>query len=259
VQINESFINKYPQQNGVYILSEVKNEFESTYLEVRKKEHRVYTDEELKNLPFATENSPHLHEWKVRGKSFLRFKNYISSKTDGLDILDLGCGNGWFSGQLSKSFKNHYYCMDVNLPELKQGRKVFNSDNIAFIYADIFTTEFPTSYFDFIIVNAAVQYFKDLGKLINNLSSLLADNGEIHIIDSPFYSEHEVDDAKKRTANYYSSIGYPEMAENYFHHSWNELSNIDFTILYDPKSKMRKFKKLLFINDSPFPWIKINR
>ena len=259
MQVSNSFLDNYPKQEGVYILSEVKNQFESAYFEVREKEKRIYSDDELKNLPFATSNNPHVDEWKVRAKSFLRFRNYIQSKKDNLEILDLGCGNGWFSGQLAKSTPHNYHCVDVNLKELKQARRVFNSNKINFIYADIFKTELPNSFFNQITINAAVQYFPVLKKLINKIFNFLSDEGEIHIIDSPFYNASDIEAAKKRSEEYYNSLGFPAMSKKYFHHSFEELSKFNFDILYDPKSIFNRIGKLFLQKNSPFPWIRIKK
>ncbi len=254
-----TLLDNYPKQNGVYILSEIKSEFESEYLKVRNKENRVYSDEELKQLPFASTNNPHTNEWKVRAKSFLRFKNYFSLKNDGQIILDLGCGNGWFSGQLSKTFNHEFYCFDVNLIELKQGRKTFNSTKINFVYADIFSFNNSDVLFDLITINAAIQYFPDVNKLINKLLTLLKVKGEIHIIDSPIYDDSKVEEARKRTEEYYFSLGFPRMSKNYFHHSYEAFSGINFDVLYDPQSTFNKIRKLFSIKDSPFPWIRIRK
>lgn len=252
-------LNSFANREGVYILSEIDNEFESIYLNVRDKEKRIYPDNELINFPFLSNNNPHKKEWNLRAKSYNRFKEYLSQKKEYLNIMDLGCGNGWFCGQLSNSFNHNFYCVDVNLTELAQGRRVFNSGQIKFIYADIFTSDIPKAFFDVVIINAAVQYFSDLRKLIDQILVLLRDNGEIHIIDSPFYSDSEVDNARKRTVEYYRAMGFSEMANNYFHRSWDELSEYNFEILYQPSSLTSKFRKLFFIKDSPFPWIKIIR
>ena len=243
-------------RDDVFVLSEIQQDFEKIYLKVREKEKRIYPDEELLNLPFASNSNPHKAEWKLRCKSFERFYGYLNFKKQNLNILDLGCGNGWFSGQLSKSFNHFFYCVDVNLTELKQGRKNFKSDKLKFIYSDIYSSKIPNSYFDIIIVNAAVQYFPDFKKLINRLLVLLDGKGEIHLIDSPIYFEDEAKKAKQRTLNYYSLLGFPEMSDNYFHHSWNELKEFKYKILYDPLANMNRFKRV-FTKDSPFPWISI--
>lgn len=252
-------LTKYTNDEGVYILSPIVSKFEDVYLKVRENENRVYSNNELKQLPFASKSNPHKNEWDLRAKSFLRFKEYLKTKKQNLNLLDLGCGNGWFCGQFSRTFDHKFYCADVNLTEMKQGRNVFNSEQIKFIYADIFNAEIPTSSFDIITVNAAVQYFPDLKRLIERLLALIKGNGEVHIIDSPFYNSEEVDAAKKRTFEYYTSIGFPEMANNYFHHSRDDLSAFTYEILFDPNSMLSNVKKILMMKDSPFPWIKITR
>jgi len=246
-------------KDGIYFLSEINNEFEKIYLKVREKENRIFSDDEVKKLPFASSSNPHKNERDLRAKSFQRFKEYLKTKKQNLNILDLGCGNGWFCGHLSRTFEHNFYCADVNMTELKQGRKVFNSEQIKFIYADVFNAEIHTASFDIITVNAAVQYFPDLKRLIERLLALIKENGEVHIIDSPFYSKSESISAKKRTMDYYSSIGFSEMAEKYFHHTWDDISNFKFEILYQPDSLKNKIKQMISQKDSPFPWIKITR
>jgi ubiquinone/menaquinone biosynthesis C-methylase UbiE len=243
----------------VFILSPVISTFENVYLKVREKENRIYSDAELLLLPFASSSNPHKNEWDLRAKSFLRFKEYLKTKKQILNLLDLGCGNGWFCGQLSRSFDHNYFCADVNMVELKQGRKIFNSEQIKFVYADIFNADIPQASFDIITVNAAVQYFPDLRRLLDRLIKLINANGEIHIIDSPFYSNNEVINAKNRTMAYYSSIGFPEMAQNYFHHTYEGISNFNYHSLYKPQALLTKMTNLFFTKDSPFPWIKITR
>lgn len=245
-------------KDGVFFLSEISDEFESAYLKVREKEKRIYSNEELLRLPFASEKNPHKAEWSLRAKSFHRFKNYLKSRRESTNLLDLGCGNGWFCGQLSKSLNQNFYCVDVNLTELIQGRRVFNSEKLRFIYADIFEAKLPEKYFDYILINAAIQYFPDLSKLLNKLFILLKLNGEIHIIDSPIYSVYESTKAKERTKNYYSSLGFPEMSDKYHHHTWKDIQQFNYEILYNPLTLLNKCKKI-FIKDSPFPWIRIKR
>lgn len=251
-------LSTYPLTDGVYIFSKVNDNFENTYLKVREKENRIFSNDELKQLPFAWDSNPHKKEWDLRAESFQRFKKYFETKKQNQNILDLGCGNGWFCGQLSKSFDHNFYCVDVNLTELNQGRRVFHSERLRFIYADIFEAKFPEKYFGYILINAAIQYFPDISKLLNKLLALLNENGEIHIIDSPIYSVDESIKAKERTKNYYLSLGFPEMSDKYHHHTWKEIQQFNYKILYNPFTTLNKFKKY-FIKDSPFPWIEITR
>ena len=116
--------------NGVIRISEVDETFENLYLQVRKKEKRIYSDDEIKLLPYASKINPHKNEWELRTRSFMRFKEYLSHKKTKLNILDLGCGNCWLTGQLSKEFDHNYFCVDVNLAELEQAARVFENEHI---------------------------------------------------------------------------------------------------------------------------------
>ena len=155
--------------NGVVRISEVDDTFEKLYLLIRKKENRIYSDDEIKLLPYASKINPHKNEWALRSKSFLRFKEYLSHKKSKLNILDLGCGNCWLTGQLAKEFEHNYLCVDVNLTELEQAARVFENENIKFIYADIFATTFPANTFDIVIINSALQYFSNVSALMKEL------------------------------------------------------------------------------------------
>lgn len=243
---------------GVYLADEssVIDEFESFYIGVRKAEKRLLSDKEVAGLP-VLKNNPHTNEWKKRARSAQRVGGYFLQNKSG-SLLDLGCGNGWFTAMLAKNDKMEVLGMDINLKELKQAARVFHLANLNFVYGDIFQTQFPENTFDFIIINAVIQYFKNLDSLINRLFAILKLGGEIHIIDSPFYESHKVVAAKARTVKYYTDKGFPEMSQYYYHHSWNEIAKFDPVTLYayQPKSKIvRIFEK----PDIPFPWIKIIR
>ncbi len=257
--MNLSEVLQLPKSYGVYLFDSEKSPFEEKYIRLRRKEKRLYRDDEVKLLPFASSLNPHKKEWEFRAKSFIRFKEYLNSFNKKLDILDLGCGNGWFAGELSKSFSHNFYCIDINLFELKQGARLFKSENIHFIYGDIFRMEFAKNSFDLIILNSSAQYFESINSLLKELIFILKLDGEIHIVDSPFYKEEDLPEAIKRTTAYYKSIGFPEMSEFYFHHTFTSLTDFNHQILYDPKNIKNRLLSLAFKSDSPFPWIKIKR
>jgi hypothetical protein len=98
-----------------------------------------------------------------------------------------------------------------------------------------------------------LQYFPDLPALIRALRPLLASGGEIHILDSPFYSPEAVPAARERTRRYYAELGFPLMASHYHHHSFAGLDPYTFDCLYDPSSAAAHS------GDSPFPWIRVYR
>lgn len=257
--MNLTEIEQLPKSEGVYIFENEKNPFEELYLKLRRREKRLYSDEEVKLLPFASSLNPHKKEWDYRAKSFIRFKEYLKKFNEELNILDLGCGNGWFSGELSKSFNHNFYCLDVNFYELRQAARLFGGENIKFIYGDLFKMEIAKNSFDLIVMNSSLQYFGNFNSLLKELIYALKLEGEIHIIDSPFYEEEDLQSAKERTIAYYKSLGFPEMSEFYFHHTYKSLNDFNHQILYDPRTLKNKLLSLAFKSDSPFPWIKIKR
>jgi SAM-dependent methyltransferase len=240
-------------------------EKERLYLEVRRREGRVLSDEVAMALPSISADSPYVKEWRWRKRSFERLKKHLSAKTSGsIRILDLGCGNGWMANRLAENPRWDVSAVDLNREELEQGARLFGRENLRFYYADILansaaqtipTTAFQNT-FDVIILAASVQYFPDLETLFATLRSLLNASGEIHLIDSNFYkNETARDAARRRTLEYYAKIGVPEMAAHYHHHLWTDIQkaggqnhNDSFWIRI-----LQKFGQL-----APFPWIRLD-
>lgn len=253
-------------QNGVYIGCPINSSFSDAYLKVRDLEGRVYSDELVSQLPYMPKNHVQYNEWKLRQKSTNRFVDYLSfisinsiqaplrMTAKNASLLEIGCGNGWFTAQCSKYVKNAIG-VDINLQELEQGARVFKQPNLHFLYWDIFTETPFTQKFDIIVLNAVVQYFQDFEKLKERLFELLSSNGEIHIIDSPFYQKNEVELAQQRTKDYYSKTGVEEMIGEYHHHTFDAIK--DFEVLYQPTNS--RIAKLIKGKDMPFGWYRLSR
>lgn len=242
------------KNEGVHILSPVSDSFERMYLKVRNKENRVYSDAEVREFPDTFFYNLHRQEWEMRYKSFSRLYQYLKKREKSARLLDLGCGNGWLAGRVANLENFEITGLDMNMYELEQAARVFQESNLSFAYGNIFDDIFPKGSFDYIIIASTIQYFPNLTQLINRCREFLVSEGEIHILDSPLYSEREREQARDRTFQYYQSLGCEEMAEHYFHHLASELSSFDLKYLYRPGGF---FKKLLGRKDSPFPWIKI--
>ncbi len=229
------------------------------YLRVREKEGRLYSDDVVARLPFVSNGHPLANEWRARSASASRLTRYLSRQPKSLSILELGCGNGWLSNLLSKS-GHHVVGMDQNLYELKQAARVFSSNlNLSFLDTDVFSTPFKPGTFDAILLASVIQYFPDLPALLNVLLQYLKPQGEIHIVDSPLYADAEMTNAIHRSQEYYSSLGFPEMAGQYFHHPASDLNMFDAEWNYRPHPHIPRWKRLLGSFDSPFPWIVIRK
>lgn len=247
-------------EEGVYFQKDFarSNPFEKEYLDVRKKEHRVYPDETVAKLPHVPVDHPLAHEWKLRTASSELLINYLK-KSPKKRLLEIGCGNGWLSHQLAESLGIEVTGQDINENELTQAARVFRNlhDRLTFIYADVFEPAMPFNYFDCIVLASSIQYFQDLPVLIQRCKKLLTVSGEIHILDSPLYSPAGIADARHRTEAYFTSLGYPEMKTFYYHHSKNDLMSFNPTFLFDPSQSIERLKKLVGLKQPAFPWVMI--
>lgn len=247
-------LSRFVTKDGVYCLSgaEIDPVFEKKYICVREKEKRLYTDNSVLGLPEIVEEHPHYKEWQVRERSCTRLTHYLASKKKPLNILEIGSGNGWLSAQLSRISNVEVYGVDINFTELQQAARVFeNRNNVYFIYANMCSGALMPMKFDIIVFAASIQYFKSVKEAVGMAMQHLAPEGEVHILDTLFYNSSEVAEARKRTDEYYASLGYPEMAAHYFHHSRKELKAFHCRFLYDPDKWLNRILR----PDDIFPWI----
>jgi len=234
----------------------VANHFEETYLALRRKEGRVYSDEVVRSLPTIGTLHPHFLEWRIRKDSCEKLTQYLSKKSQVLKILEVGCGNGWLCSQLSKIEKSKVTGLDINKTELVQAQRIFgNIANVEFLMGEIVDERIQSRKFDIIIFAACIQYFPSLDEIISSCLQMLNANGEIHILDSHFYSHAGSAAARHRSEEYFESMGFSEMKQHYFHHEMQQMEKYNFKMLYHSSWIRRTFSR----DKNPFPWICITR
>ncbi|MBK8966167.1 MAG: class I SAM-dependent methyltransferase [Saprospiraceae bacterium] len=234
----------------------------TAYLTVRERESRVLTDEQVLALPRFTPASehqkPHQREWQMRAHSFSRFWKYLHRRyaQKPLEILDLGCGNGWMALNLARRPDTNIWAVDVNLPELEQGARLAATSgltNVRFVIADFLKNTIPEKKFDLVVLAASVQYFPDLSELHAALKRVLKPGGSVHIVDSPFYRSTEKQQAARAaTRAYYTGIGVPEMADWYHHHLWQDVKKLGGKNLNSGMCA-RILQQVRWL--PPFPWV----
>lgn len=216
-------------------------EFEKLYISLREKEGRLYSDEEVLQLPFIARSHPHYNEWRARRSSLKKLIHYIKGKGTDIDILEVGCGNGWLCAQLAAITTGKVRGTDINNTELKQARRVFNQIlNLSFVETEPGDAFFDEKKFDIILFAASIQYFPSLKGVLDIALDHLSPNGEIHIIDSHFYKTSEIEAARQRTKDYYATMDFDVLSNYYYHHSIDELVNYRYKILQDPNSWKNK-------------------
>ena len=124
-----------------------------------EKETRVYTKEQVKFLPDIPSSHPYYNEWKVRKHSSEQLIWYLKKKGKALNILEVGCGNGWLAAKLSVIEHSTVTGLDINQTELNQAKAVFKKDNLHFVYDTLREGIFPGRQFDVVVFAACLPYF----------------------------------------------------------------------------------------------------
>jgi cyclopropane fatty-acyl-phospholipid synthase-like methyltransferase len=230
-------------------------DFEKSYTALRQKERRVYSDRELLQLPDIDGSHPHFKEWQSRKESASRLMRYLSRHSLLKKLLEIGCGNGWLSARLASVENKEVTGMDINISELAQAERVFgNRGNLQFLHGDV-QSEYPKEKFDCIVFAACMQYFGSVKDIIDWSMKKLNDDGELHILDTHFYTASQQAAAKDRSAAYYKLMGFPELNSFYHHHLFSDLQPYSVDKLYSPSL----FKKYVQLNKNPFPWFRIKK
>ena len=170
-------------------------------------------------------------------------------------ILDVGCGNGWMAHGLARE-GFHICAVDLNYFELQQAARIFReTTNATWLYGNVVSDVIPACSIDYVVIASSLQYFADISPLMKSLFRIVRNAGEIHIIDTPFYSAGEKANAARRSTAYFASIGYPGFANHYFHRTYDELRRYSFRVQYRPHRMMNNVRNIFRQGGSPFPWI----
>lgn len=254
ISISKSMMRAADDISKMISSKSIHEDFVKQYIDARKKEHRLYTNKQVIQLPDVPASHELYKEWQVRKTSAEMIVHYLRKKKKALKILEVGCGNGWLSAAMAKVKNSNVTGIDINDIELSQAKEVFQHiPNVRFICTDIDEPVLKQQPFDIIVFAASIQYFESVNHVIKTALSLLSRSGEIHIIDTHFYKTTEIEEAKKRTGEYYNALGFPGMSKHYYHHSLTDFSSFNFSILFAPSL----WQKILFGNPHPFYRIKI--
>ena len=150
-----------------------------------------------KNLKNYNENA------KIQKRMAERLMTFIQNKHP-QKILEIGCGTGFLTQLISKSFEfEEYLTIDI----VEECREYINQINSTISFLPIDIEEFiktNTEKYDLIISNATLQWVNNFENVINKLKHLLNQNGELVL--STFGKENfkEIYHVMGTTLDYYS-------------------------------------------------------
>ena len=145
------------RRKGVFYITEAKVLFEELYIDVRTKENRLLEDEIVVQLPRVSSDHPHHEEWKKRQATCAQFIHHLKQHPP-KTALDIGCGNGWFTHQIS-TIATSTFGLDVGTEELEQAARCFANESTKFVCCTDWSL-LPDNTFDLITFNASLQYFE---------------------------------------------------------------------------------------------------
>jgi SAM-dependent methyltransferase len=242
-------------ERGVAVLAQP-SPFEAIYGRVRRAENRILTDEQVRRLPDGS-GLWNAKEWRIRRASAERLTSELDRHGRTLNILEVGCGNGWLAAFLNRA-GHTVMGIDVFTEELEQAARVFEGP--LFARADLFRSPLPESRFDAVIFAASFQYFSDAAATLERSRRLLVPNGEVHVLDTVLYSGHqEARRAMDRSDHYYTGLGAPEMTGRYHAHVRTSLERSGGARILASPSPMRRMQQALGRNPSPFTHIAFAR
>ncbi len=229
---------------------------EALYQRVRDREGRHYTDAEVRRLPDLPAPHPLAAEWRQRSATLKLLKHHFRQRSHPIRIMDFGCGCGWLTHHLAQLPHTQVWGVDVNALELEQAARVFpDAPNLTWVYADVQTAAWDEAPFDDIVLASVIQYFADLPTLLRRLRRWLAAEGTLHIVDSPWYAPAHLAAARARSAQYYTALGFPEMANAYHHHTLAELAPFAPRINYNPHGWAGQLQRLMGQPTPAFMWV----
>lgn len=91
----------------------------------------------------------------------------------GLKVVDLACGYGWFCRWASEHGAESVLGLDVSQKMLEQARKTRSASNIRYERADLEQLNLPTASFDLAYSSLALHYIKDLPGLFASVHAAL--------------------------------------------------------------------------------------
>lgn len=149
-------------------------------------------------LPYQDLTGRNEWQWQIRARSFECFDEHVLCDLEaqypaGLDVLDIGAGNGWMSYRLATS-RHRPVAVDLLLNDadgLGAARHYRSAVSRLFprFQAEMDVLPFVDGQFDLVAFNAAFHYSEDYERTLREALRCLRRGGHVAILDSPFYRD----------------------------------------------------------------------
>src|SRR5699024_6354350 len=110
----------------------------------------------------------------------------------GKSVLDLGCGDGYFSKDCIENGAKNVIGVDISNNMIERAKKLNQDDNVEFMCLPMEDLELTNQKFDLIVSSLAMHYIEDYPAMIQKINGLLKNSGEFI-----FSTEHPITTARK--------------------------------------------------------------
>ncbi len=175
-------------------------------------------------LPFRDISGKNQSQWSVRGQTYRYIEHQLlpemAQNHSGLDILDLGAGNGWLSYRLSL-LGHRPVAVDLLINDSDGlGAATHYLQKLEHLFprfqAELDSLPFEDAQFDCVIFNASFHYSENYSKTLGEAIRCLRNDGAIIIADTPWYSKEESGRQmlRERRSFFQLQFGFPSDALN---------------------------------------------
>ncbi|RMH20428.1 MAG: class I SAM-dependent methyltransferase, partial [Acidobacteria bacterium] len=219
----------FPRQGGIWrFLTPAQNEASAPFLAHYRAVRRAEgwggeTASYYRALPSVPPDDPHAAIWRVRAVSYRALVRRAVAPREGggaLRVLDLGAGNGWLAHRLAR--RGHTVAAVDLDDDRRDGLGAWvhygTPPPFAAVQASFDRLPWVGGGFDLVIYNGALHYARDYRTTLAEALRVLAPDGELAIVDTPFYRRRASGEAmvRERSADFRARFGDPGAANEAF-------------------------------------------
>jgi ubiquinone/menaquinone biosynthesis C-methylase UbiE len=192
--------------------------FINDYEKIRHLEGRESQDSNYyRSLPFQDLSGRFSGDWRIRAVSYKMLERMI---TPGMQVIDLGAGNGWLSNRLA-AYGCDAYAVDL-LINAEDGLGAWKHyvNKFTPIQAEFSRLPFVTGGSSLVVFNASFHYAEDYQEVLKEALRVIEPQGRVIIMDSPVYHHEEsgekmVNERKAAFLSQYGSASDSLQSKNY--------------------------------------------
>lgn len=216
----------FQQVNGIwkFLLPERQSHyarFIKDYEKIRHLEGRQSQDSNYyRSLPFQDISGRFSADWRIRAASYKMLERIV---LPGMQVIDLGAGNGWLSNRLA-AHGCEVHAVDLLLnAEDGLGAWKHYDNKFTPVHAEFSHLPFVDGSSSMVIFNASFHYAEDYQEVLKEALRVIEPRGRVVIMDSPIYYHEESGEkmVNERKAAFLSQYGFASdslQSKNYMTH-----------------------------------------